>query len=70
MANPNPYDDEAFVEASNAMTRGIASLAVALWKAGASVGDIANEIETGVQNAEDEIGTGRDSIMAPLADRL
>jgi hypothetical protein len=49
--NPNDYDDEAFIEASNEFQGDATEMFERLWKAGASADDIVNEINTALANA-------------------
>lgn len=48
MENPNPYDDGLFTKRSMDVSDAIG----AMWEAGASIDDIANDVANGIENAE------------------
>lgn len=52
MINPNPYDDREFTEASNDVQSMLPGDLNRLWKAGASLDDIANEFAMAIENSD------------------
>jgi hypothetical protein len=55
MDNPNPYDDPAYLEATNRLQNALPKLLDDLWLAGATVDNIEDELEEAIQNC-DEFG--------------
>lgn len=54
--NPNEYDDGAYVEATMTLPDDITDAVTAMWKAGASVDDVRNEVTQALDNALRELG--------------
>lgn len=52
-ANPNEYDDGAFLDATSALESGISQGVRQLWNAGASWSDIEAEIDNHIENIKD-----------------
>lgn len=52
MPNPNEYDDDAFLEASNGFQGSVTQSIDKLWAAGASMEDIQGEWENALENSD------------------
>jgi hypothetical protein len=52
MDNPNEYDDNAFMEASNELQGNLTEMLNQLWEAGAQLSDIEAEIAIAIDNAD------------------
>jgi hypothetical protein len=59
MINPNEYDDDAYVKASNDLIEKLPQLLDALWQAGAELKDIAEDITGAFESCDSDLASSR-----------